>query len=137
MQILQVDEHLSIVTHKNIIQQILMKPQYPQHLSCEFPSTARSPPIWAHWSPLLLRIWWNHSSRTSLTASTSGSQECWVINVILLINHKNRLLLFYWYIKSTSYSIFYIILIAQLSIVIMFSIETQYCFFLWESSIKF
>lgn len=116
---MQVDEHfnsvghLSIVTHKNIIQQILMKPQYPQHLSCEFPFTARSPPIWAHWSPLLLRIWWNHSSRTSLTASISGSQECWVINVILLINHKNRLVLFHWYIKSTSYSIFYIILIAQ------------------------
>lgn len=51
MQILQVDEHfnsvghLSIVTHKNIIQQMLMKPQYPQHLSGEFPFTARSPPI--------------------------------------------------------------------------------------------
>lgn len=143
MQILQVDEHfnsvghLSIVTHKNIIQQILMKPQYPQHLSCEFPFTARSPPIWAHWSPLLLRIWWNHSSRTSLTASTSGSQECWVINVILLINHKNRLLLFYWYIKLTSYSIF----LHHINCTVIYCDYVFYrntiLFFLWESSIRF
>lgn len=43
MQILQVDEHfnsvghLSIVTHKNIIQQILMKLLYPQHYLVNFP----------------------------------------------------------------------------------------------------